>query len=913
KASSFNIHPERCCSDMCHYCGLKFGMLDTPLHVRKKVEDITGFEKDACLCDKCFRFLDRRAKSAKQGDNDLGLVSGASVNPAMDKRKQREESSRKDERKCIVRNCNREVTENVSKKWLVRLKKKLVRKISLDWERVGRGSVKSVFPVCHKHHSWVDFYSSCGLCKKKLTVGGICTLGISKQEVHELNVLLREDRIPAELVENHFVCKLCKTFCNLKQKLLVSPEAFKKAQKGFCKDYKKRDVSGDASSNGGSKTPKKIHQVNHNKDHDSPLDEEEEVSSPEARPTRKRRGKEAFSASPSSIKVSESSSTSVSISFDLNTKKLWQDMHFPYGNYTAFFRHLILLEKFWRNGDLQLSENASEKSSVYIKSVHNRIRAYESGRSNVKKSSLSSDVDLSASTRPDLSVPPVPLFLHEPPEEEDEEATEDPPYKPSPTPPPPPPPKQDKQHQPEILKIPKVVPCVSRNDHHLGEEEPPLPWEESSPPTKIRVRTDLMHLGLMAKSPTNLMKEKKAVKPSSSSSSAVSSMTPSTSSSISSPVPTTTTTTTTTNTNHHHQPSPHAPPPPPILSTNKKMSPHTISSLLSDNNSDNSSSKPITHSRPSQPNTSNASSRHSNPAPEKKAPSSSNHPPPPPQSSSAIPLTFNNSIAEVLEAANKAASVNSGDSPVSMALASKPEITITAKPLSKHPSTTTASSSSSSSKTWMTIPSEKGKKTTGNSANRSPILDMTKLLQSTNPGLPPHLVAQDQHNKIRPQSNPRSTPVRPPPPQLSSLPLKKSSINNILDRLSGLKVPPPPHSSAPSATSSLVQQLQAPPVHRLPRPQQVAAAQQLMWAGLHPPSGPPPQYDWLSQTQALMMAGALPTLDQVQAAQRVQAFQELMNMGNKGPRMRAPPPLTHMGKGSGPGGSSSANKTPKND
>ena len=63
KASSYNIHPERCCSDVCHYCSMKFGMLDTPLHISQmKSEDVQRLAcefakvtRDACLCDKCFR------------------------------------------------------------------------------------------------------------------------------------------------------------------------------------------------------------------------------------------------------------------------------------------------------------------------------------------------------------------------------------------------------------------------------------------------------------------------------------------------------------------------------------------------------------------------------------------------------------------------------------------------------------------------------------------------------------------------------------------------------------------------------------------------------------------------------------------------------------------------------------------
>jgi hypothetical protein len=42
---------------------------------------------------------------------------------------------------------------------------------------------------------FADFYSNCGLCKRRLTIGGICTLGMTKKEVEEMNILLREDML----------------------------------------------------------------------------------------------------------------------------------------------------------------------------------------------------------------------------------------------------------------------------------------------------------------------------------------------------------------------------------------------------------------------------------------------------------------------------------------------------------------------------------------------------------------------------------------------------------------------------------------------------------------------------------------------------------------------------------------------
>ena len=78
-----------------------------------------------------------------------------------------------------------------------------------------------------------------------------------------------------------------------------------------------------------------------------------------------------------------------------------QDLHYPYGSYTSFFRHLMLLERYWRTGALQISEGATSKASNYLRSVRNRVEGYE-------ESHKRSDAELSACTRPDLSLPPPP-------------------------------------------------------------------------------------------------------------------------------------------------------------------------------------------------------------------------------------------------------------------------------------------------------------------------------------------------------------------------------------------------------------------------------------------------------------------------------------------------------------------------
>ena len=73
KASLLDIHPEKTCSDCCFFCWQKFGLFDTPLHIsqiksleiQKFATDYSKLSNDACLCDKCFRLVNREAQKSK--------------------------------------------------------------------------------------------------------------------------------------------------------------------------------------------------------------------------------------------------------------------------------------------------------------------------------------------------------------------------------------------------------------------------------------------------------------------------------------------------------------------------------------------------------------------------------------------------------------------------------------------------------------------------------------------------------------------------------------------------------------------------------------------------------------------------------------------------------------------------------
>jgi hypothetical protein len=447
--------------------------------------------------------------------------------------------------------------------------------------------------------------------------------------------------------------------------------------------------------------------------------------------------------------------------------------------------------------------------------------------------------------------------------------------------------------------------------------------------------------------------------------------------------------------------------------------------------------------------------------------------------SSAIPLTFNNSIAEVLAAAAKSKSreASSGGSiqTSNFGPTKTSEVTITAKSFNK----TTASWTSGSTSTLTSSSGSSGKKhhQFGKPMNQSgkvnPLLEMRNFLSHTNPGIPPHIVAQNTLSaasslptkptisthqmagtmpKIAPK--PSGSLLKPLPVAKPSgagigsgstisssgssksgsgiTSVNKKSLNTVLDRLSGFKSTPslgnmsggsviqqqqPQTGSAASSNfrqtatsspSSLVQQLQAPPImtnpsmgsptknhNRVPssnpniptvvgpasmRPQpasdggqgqsstgsstsqasklqslQTLMAQQaglLNMAGYPGASAsglvgqPMVQYPWpttgassatssaqqasaIAEAQrAMVMAGAgLPGMNSAAASA---AFTEILKMslqaqqakggqktgnqqatgsgsnsGQQAPRIRAPPPLTHMGRQGGSGNQSS--------
>lgn len=95
------------------------------------------------------------------------------------------------------------------------------------------------------------------------------------------------------------------------------------------------------------------------------------------------------------------------IQYDEPTRHLWDELQKPYGNQSSFLRHLILLEKYFRQGDLVLSENASGNASIYSTSVQHRLQSFDN------RGSAAMNHFLKSSARSGSAAPP--LVSHNPP------------------------------------------------------------------------------------------------------------------------------------------------------------------------------------------------------------------------------------------------------------------------------------------------------------------------------------------------------------------------------------------------------------------------------------------------------------------------------------------------------------------
>ncbi|KAG7207169.1 hypothetical protein KM043_008858 [Ampulex compressa] len=493
KSSSFSIHPGRLCADVCCYCFGKFGSLDTPMHLaqmksderRKKILNVERhLTKDSCLCDACYRHVDRKANTS----------------PTNMQAKPQKQHRQLMVSKCSARECRDPARHHVKRRWLLKIKAGLQNQVDIDWESSQHTSMS----FCVGHYSKIERFLTCALCKRRLARNH--THQLANAETDELNHLLGQQRIPVLLAAGTFVCKLCRYFTQLQLKY-KDVENMNTNHRSFFKSYRKRilhyhdieildNEEEDSQSQAKDKDKRKKSKcgpakAGNSKSPDGTANSPSEKSTPEPskaegassetdnenRATKasangesaagevryaelgiegtveKLKKRKILDASPYASEATIScdgpgevveilamdkevtltrlpkrartsnditpvvqrlgANPSISvrtlfpgeeemnlhasiefanvreitpqgwekcatmIQYDRDTKLLWQELQRPYGNQSSFLRHLILLEKYYRSGDLVLAPNASRNAINYSTSVQNRLISYE--------------------------------------------------------------------------------------------------------------------------------------------------------------------------------------------------------------------------------------------------------------------------------------------------------------------------------------------------------------------------------------------------------------------------------------------------------------------------------------------------------------------------------------------------------
>jgi hypothetical protein len=107
--------------------------------------------------------------------------------------------------------------------------------VDINWESTQH----NLMTFCGTHYTKIERFLTCTLCKRRLTRNYTYPLGLTAASTEELNKRLRQQGIPAAMVANTFVCRLCRYFTKLYLKN-NDFESMSDNNKDFHKKYRKK-------------------------------------------------------------------------------------------------------------------------------------------------------------------------------------------------------------------------------------------------------------------------------------------------------------------------------------------------------------------------------------------------------------------------------------------------------------------------------------------------------------------------------------------------------------------------------------------------------------------------------------------------------------------------------------------------
>lgn len=126
---------------------------------------------DSCLCDACFRHVDRRANcpSYKKRLSEPAKSNESNATARDDSDDKDTEGllfqSCKEVIFCQVHDCKEQASHSVCRKWALKMRKTLNKYIQLNCENT---TSMAYVPICDKHYEDINHLMICMLCNRRL-------------------------------------------------------------------------------------------------------------------------------------------------------------------------------------------------------------------------------------------------------------------------------------------------------------------------------------------------------------------------------------------------------------------------------------------------------------------------------------------------------------------------------------------------------------------------------------------------------------------------------------------------------------------------------------------------------------------------------------------------------------------------
>lgn len=119
---------------------------------------------DSCLCDACFRHVDRRAncpsyKKRLSEPNKSSELEDSKETDGILFRNNRELTW------CQALHCKEQASQSVCSKWALKMRRTLSKHIQLNFENI---SSSAFVPICDKHYDDINQLLICILCNRRL-------------------------------------------------------------------------------------------------------------------------------------------------------------------------------------------------------------------------------------------------------------------------------------------------------------------------------------------------------------------------------------------------------------------------------------------------------------------------------------------------------------------------------------------------------------------------------------------------------------------------------------------------------------------------------------------------------------------------------------------------------------------------